>query len=158
MTYNIKDTFALIGFIVCAQAAGIIGSLFTMSAIGGWYTTLIRPELAPPNWIFGPVWITLYALMGIAAFLVWRKSRRFNTALGIFVVQLVLNSLWSIIFFGMGELGVAFAEIILLWLAIVATIVAFWKISCTAAWLLAPYLLWVSFAAYLNFAFWTLNV
>ncbi len=158
MTYNIKDTFALIGFIVCAQAAGIIGSLFTMSAIDGWYTTLIRPELAPPNWIFGPVWITLYTLMGIAAFLVWRKNRRCSMALGIFTVQLILNSLWSIIFFGMGALGVAFAEIVLLWLAIVATILAFWKISRTAAWLLAPYLLWVSFAAYLNFAFWTLNV
>lgn len=158
MTYQIKDTLTLIGFIVFAQAAGIIGSLFTMSAIDGWYATLIRPELAPPNWVFGPVWITLYALMGIAAFLVWRKDRHLNKALILFVLQLVLNSLWSIIFFGMQALGAAFVEIVFLWLAVIATIIAFQKISRTAAWLLVPYILWVSFAAYLNFAFWTLNV
>jgi len=158
MTHQIKDTLALIGFIVFAQAAGIIGSLFTMSAIDGWYATLIRPELAPPNWVFGPVWVTLYLLMGIAAFLVWRKDRRLNKALILFVLQLVLNSLWSIIFFGMQALGAAFVEIVFLWLAIIATIIAFQKISRTAAWLLVPYILWVSFAAYLNFAFWTLNV
>ena len=129
-----------------------------MSAIDGSYATLVRPELAPPNWVFGPVWVTLYMLMGIAAFLVWRKDRRLNKALILFVLQLVLNSLWSIIFFGMQALGAAFVEIVFLWLAIVATIVAFQKISRPAALLLIPYILWVSFAAYLNFAFWTLNV
>lgn len=158
MTYQIKDIFALIGFIGFSQAAGIVGSFFTMSAIDGWYATLIRPEFAPPNWIFGPVWIMLYTLMGIAAFLVWRKDRRAHVALGLFMFQLVLNTFWSIIFFGMQALGLAFFEIILLWAAIIATIVAFRKISQPAAWLLVPYLLWVSFAACLNFAFWTLNI
>ena len=145
----------LLTAIVISEAAGIIGSLFTASAIPGWYASLIKPQLAPPNWVFGPVWTTLYALMGIAAFLVWKRGlerREVKTALAIFVGQLALNTLWSIIFFGLKNPGAAFIEIILLWLAILATIIAFAKISKPAAWLLVPYLLWVSFAGYLNYA------
>ena len=157
---TLPNPLKLLTAIVISEAAGIIGSLFTASAIPGWYASLIKPQLAPPNWVFGPVWTTLYALMGIAAFLVWKRGlerREVKTALAIFVGQLALNTLWSIIFFGLKNPGAAFIEIILLWLAILATIIAFAKISKPAAWLLVPYLLWVSFAGYLNYAIWALN-
>lgn len=146
--------------IVVSELAGIIGSVFTMPSIAGWYATLTKPELAPPNWVFGPVWTTLFAFMGIAAFLVWRKGldrRDVKIALGIFLGQLALNTLWSIIFFGLQSPAGACVEIIFLWLAILATIIAFAKISKPAAWLLVPYILWVSFAAYLNYSIWMLN-
>lgn len=146
------------------QLAGLIGSLFTMPVIPGWYASLARPELAPPNWIFGPVWTTLFVLMGIALYLVWRTKpllpaarTRKHHALIIFGTQLILNTLWSIIFFGLQSPGGALIEIVFLWLAIVATIITFAKISRPAAWLLAPYILWVSFASYLNYAIWILN-
>lgn len=153
--------------------AGGIGSVFTASAIPTWYATLARPELSPPNWIFGPVWTTLYIMMGVAVWLVWNRrdntspamKRSIHIALILFIVQLILNTLWSIIFFGspslniygINNIGIAFIEIILLWLAIAATIFAFAKISKTAAWLLVPYIVWVSFASYLTYAIWTLN-
>ncbi len=152
-----KDWLALVGFIALSEAAGIIGSMFTAPSITGWYATLVKPEIAPPNWIFGPVWTTLFLLMGIAAFLVWRTRRNTKMALGLFGLQLALNVLWSLLFFGLHNPGAALAEIIFLWLAIVATIVAFAKISKPAAWLLAPYIAWVSFAGYLNFLLWSLN-
>jgi len=143
-----------------AELAGIIGSVFTTPSITGWYAGIIKPALNPPAWIFGPVWTTLFALMGIAAFLVWKKGlerRDVKIALGIFAGQLVLNTLWSIIFFGLHSPGGALVEIVFLWLAILATIIAFYKISRPAAWLLIPYIAWVSFAAYLNFTIWMLN-
>ncbi len=155
-----RNWLALFGFIVLSQMAGLIGSLFTMPAIDGWYAALARPELAPPNWVFAPVWTTLFVFMGIAAFIVWRKGterREVKVGLKIFFLQLVLNTLWSIIFFGLQSPGAAFVEILFLWVAILATIVAFAKVSRPAAWLLAPYLAWVSFAAYLNFMIWRLN-
>lgn len=150
----------LVGFIALSQGAGLVGSFFTAPAINNWYATLARPEFAPPNWVFGPVWTTLYLLMGVAAFLVWQKGTRrteVRVALGIFLLQLVLNTLWSILFFGLQSPGGAFIEIIFLWLAIAATIGAFARVSKPAAWLLAPYIAWVSFAAYLNYALWVLN-
>jgi tryptophan-rich sensory protein len=146
--------------IIVSELAGIIGSVFTSPNIAGWYNTLQKPELAPPNWVFGPLWTTLFALMGIAAFLIWRKGldkRGVKIALGIFIGQLVLNTLWSIIFFGQQSPGGAFIEIIILWLAIVATIIAFARISKLAAWLLVPYIAWVTFATYLNHSIWMLN-
>lgn len=155
-----KDWSILAGFILLSEAAGIIGSLFTAPSIPAWYATLARPALNPPSWVFGPVWTTLFALMGIAAFLVWRAGwhrKEVKIALGIFLVQLVFNTLWSIIFFGLHNPGAAFAEIVALWLAIVSTIVLFARISKPAAWLLAPYIAWVSFAAYLNYMLWMLN-
>ncbi len=157
---KISNPIKLIIAVVVSELAGIIGSVFTVPAIPMWYATLVKPALNPPAWIFGPVWTTLYALMGVAAFLVWKKGwekKEVKTALGIFGIQLVLNTLWSVIFFGLHSPGVALVDIIFLWLAILATIVAFAKISRAAAWLLAPYILWVSFAVYLNYSIWVLN-
>jgi len=157
---NFYAPFKLIGFIALAELAGIVGAIFTTPAIPKWYAELVKPEVAPSNWIFGPVWTTLFALMGIAAFLVWQKGiqrKEVKIALGIFLSQLILNTLWSVIFFGWQNPGAAFVEIIFLWLAILATIIAFAKISPQAAWLLVPYILWVSFAGYLNYTIWILN-
>jgi tryptophan-rich sensory protein len=155
-----KEFFQLSLAIIICEAAGAIGSVFTAPAIKAWYATLIRPEIAPPNWIFAPVWTALFALMGAAVFLVWNKGRKkahAKVALIIFGIQLVLNIVWSMIFFGMHNPGGSLIEIIFLWLAIAATICAFARISKSAAWLLAPYILWVSFAAYLNYSFFILN-
>lgn len=162
---KINNTFKLIIAIVVSELAGIIGSVFTAPSIAGWYAGIVKPAINPPAWVFGPVWTTLFALMGIAAFLVWSsytrasadKKKGVKVALILFGGQLVLNTLWSIIFFGLHSPGGAFIEIVFLWLAIIATIVAFAKISKPAAWLLLPYILWVSFAMYLNYAIWALN-
>ena len=158
---RINNFLKLVIAIMVSECAGVIGSFFTMPAIqSGWYTGLVKPALNPPAWVFGPVWTTLFALMGISAFLIWKKGldrRDVKIALGIFLGQLVLNTLWSIIFFGLHSPGGALVEIAFLWLAILATIVTFYKISKPAAWLLLPYILWVSFAMYLNYAIWILN-
>lgn len=157
---KLSDVFKLVLAIVVAELAGIIGSVFTASSIPTWYATLAKPELAPPNWVFGPVWTTLFALMGIAAFLVWKKGwerKEVKVALSVFLGQLILNTLWSIIFFGLQSPASALIEIFILWLAILLTIIVFARISKPAAWLLVPYLLWVSFATYLNYAIWMLN-
>lgn len=150
---------ALIAIFIC-QLAGIIGAVFTTSAIPTWYTTLERPIFNPPNWVFGPVWTLLYTMMGISLYLVWRQrneSKLVQTALSWFAGQLALNSLWSIVFFGQKNLWGAFIVIILLWGLIFKTIRQFWPISRPAAWLLIPYLAWVSFATMLNFAYALLN-
>lgn len=162
-----KKTLELVIFVGLSELAGIVGSVFTMPQIDGWYATLAKPALTPPAWVFAPVWSTLFLLMGIAAFLVWdnyslpRTNRRivFTWKLGIwlFFLQLILNMLWSFIFFGMQNPFAAFVEILFLWMTIFAMLVAFAKISKAAAWLLAPYILWVSFAAYLNYSLWMLN-
>jgi|SRR3989344_8782556 len=155
-----KDTLKLISAIIICELAGIIGSIFTFSAIPTWYATLTKPALNPPSWIFGPVWTTLYALMGIAAFLVWKKGwnrKDVRKALSVFSLQLILNASWSIVFFGLHSPGWALVNIILMWLAIVWTMILFYKISKPAMWLLVPYILWVSFASYLNYAIWVLN-
>jgi benzodiazapine receptor len=149
----------LISVIIC-ECAGLIGSIFTTGAIPTWYASLQKPAFTPPNWLFAPAWTTLYLLMGIAAFLIWRKgldSRQVRTALIIFTVQLVLNILWSIFFFGLESPLSGLIVILLLWLAILITILVFRKISPAAAWLLVPYILWVSFATALNASIWVLN-
>ena len=149
----------IIAIVVCELAGGI-GSLFTISAISTWYTTLAKPSLNPPGWIFGPVWTTLYLLMGIAAFLVWNKGwdrKDVRKALGVFLLQLVLNAIWSIIFFGLHSPLWAFVDLVAMWLAIFWTMTLFYKISKPAMWLLLPYILWVSFAGYLNYSIWILN-
>ena len=146
--------------IAVSEFAGIVGSFFTMPSIRVWYADLIKPTINPPAWIFGPVWTTLFLLMGIAAFLIWMedpKRKDVRIALAIFALQLILNISWSIIFFGLHSPGAALIEIIFLWLSILATIIAFYKILKTAAWLLTPYLAWVSFAALLNYLIWRLN-
>lgn len=150
----------VIFFIVLCELIGLVGSLFTFPSITTWYATLVKPELAPPNWVFGPVWTALYAFMGIAAFLIWEKGterREVRIALGIFVAQLILNTLWTIIFFGLHSPAGAFVEIVILWLTILATIITFGRISKPAAWLLIPYIAWVTFADYLNYSIWQLN-
>ena len=155
-----NNFFKLVIAIVLSECAGIIGSVFTTPSIAGWYAGLAKPALNPPAWVFAPVWTTLFALMGIAAFLIWQKGlNRKDTkiALGVFACQLVLNTCWSIIFFGMHNIGGALIEITILWLAIAATIFVFAKISKPAAWLLVPYILWVSFAGYLNYSLWFLQ-
>ena len=155
-----NNTIKLIIAIVISELAGIIGSIFTVSAIPNWYATLAKPTFNPPSWIFGPVWTTLYALMGIAAFLVWKKGldrRDVRKALLVFGLQLVLNASWSIVFFNLESPAWALINVIALWLAIIWTMVLFYKISKPTIWLLLPYILWVSFAAYLNYSIWTLN-
>lgn len=147
-------------FILISQTAGIIGSIFTSSSIADWYVNVNKPSFNPPNWIFGPVWITLYTLMGIASYLIWKarkKNLQTKTALIIYAVHLVLNVLWSIIFFGLRNPGMAFVEIIILLIMILATMYWFFKINKTAFYLFVPYLLWVSFASVLNFYIWKLN-
>ncbi|HYD93211.1 MAG TPA: TspO/MBR family protein [Candidatus Paceibacterota bacterium] len=154
-----KDFLALVIFVLISQGAGLLGSFFTASAIDSWYASLVLPAVAPPNWVFGPVWTLLYLFMGIALWLVWRKRAEKKTylAYSLFGIQLILNTLWSYIFFGLQNPAAAFIEIIILWIAILGTVVVFTKASRTAGILLAPYLLWVTFAAYLNLQIWQLN-
>jgi len=155
-----KKALRLVIFVLICESAGIIGSVFTTPSIPGWYAGLAKPPFNPPNWIFGPVWITLYALMGIAAFLIFEKGigkKEVRKALAVFAAQLVLNSLWSIVFFGAHQILGAAVLILLLWAMILATIRLFRRISGTAAGLLIPYLLWVSFATVLNISLYGLN-
>jgi len=152
--------FKLLIAIAVSEITGVIGSVFTVSAIPTWYATLAKPALTPPSWVFGPVWTALYALMGIAAFLVWNNGlgrKDVRKALSVFGIQLVLNALWSIVFFNLQSPGWALVNIALMWLAIVCTMILFYKISKPAMWLLVPYILWVSFALYLNYSIYILN-
>jgi len=149
----------IISIVIC-NSAGFIGAIFTTSAIPIWYNSLEKPSFSPPNWVFGPVWTTLYTLMGISAYLVWRQginNSQVKTALIIFGVQLFLNAIWSPIFFGLRALFAALVVIVILWIAILLTIFAFYKISTVAAVLLIPYILWVSLATILNYSLWVLN-
>jgi translocator protein len=133
---------------------------FTSSGVNGWYAAANKPWFNPPNWLFAPVWTCLYIMMGIALFLIWKSSADKTvkqTAIILFAVQLTLNFFWSFIFFKTQQLGWAFAEIIALCVMILLTILWFGKISSTAAWLLVPYISWVSFASVLNYALWKLN-
>lgn len=156
-----KTKTQLLGFAawltLCFTVAAI-GSVASVQA-GSFYAQLVRPAWAPPAEVFGPVWTVLYALMGIAAWLVWRVGgcRAARLALTLFIVQLAVNALWSWLFFGWRLGGLAFADIVLLWALLVATVIAFWQVRPLAGVLLAPYLLWVSFAAALNYAVWQLN-
>lgn len=148
----------VIAILVC-QLAGLAGAIYTSGSLTTWYATLAKPLFNPPNWIFAPVWITLFLLMGISFWLIWQKEKKknINTAFVFFSIQLVLNAMWSAFFFGMQNPLYALIDIALLWLAILATILSFWKISKSASCLLVPYILWVTFAAVLNFYIWRLN-
>jgi benzodiazapine receptor len=150
----------LVVSIVACLAAGAIGSIFTRSAIPTWYATLQKPVFSPPNWLFAPVWTLLYILMGIAAFLVWRKgleNRQVRIALIFFLIQLVLNASWSVVFFGLESPLYGLIVISILWVAILVTVTKFFKISRAASMLMWSYLLWVTFAAVLNSSIWLLN-
>lgn len=155
-----KDIFKLVASLVACQCAGLIGSIFTKPAIPTWYATLEKPFFTPPNWLFAPAWITLYVLMGIAAFLIWRKGLNregVKPALLIFLVQLALNALWSVVFFGFKSLLGGVIVIAVLWVAILFTILKFFHLSNAAGALLLPYILWVSFATALNISVLVLN-
>lgn len=189
---KLNNFLKLIITIAVSEAAGIIGSFFTISAIAdpstgsgqqAWYAELVKPALNPPSWIFVPVWIALYFLIGVSLFLVWKNNWKIKNliledrpkawnawserlwvgdlnkenAIAVFGVQYILNISWSLVFFGLHLPSAAFFEILMLWVAIIFTIINFYRISKPAAYLLAPYLLWVSFAAYLNYSIWMLN-
>ena len=154
------DIVKLIVSIVACEGAGGIGSVFTRKAIATWYATLKKPAFTPPNSVFGPIWITLYALMGVAVFTVWREGlaqEGVEIAFIVFWVQLVLNILWSAIFFGRRSPLGGMIVILLLWAAIIVTIIRFFAVSNVAGGLLIPYLVWVSIAANLNVRIWLLN-
>lgn len=148
-----------LSIIVC-ELVGVVGSVFTAPAIGTWYAGLNKPSFNPPNWLFGPVWTSLYFIMGVSAYLVWSKSQQkpgVKTAMLMFLVQLVLNAAWTPIFFGLRHPEAALVVIVAMWFAILATILSFRKVSVIAAALLLPYIAWVSFAAALNAAIAALN-
>jgi translocator protein len=151
--------YKLILALVITLSVGGIAGYATANAIGGWYATLVKPSFNPPNNIFAPVWTLLYIMMGIALYLIWKQpvSKKRNIALLFFGIQLFLNFWWSILFFNYHQLGWAFVEIIAMWVFIIVTIFAFAPLSKTAAWLLVPYVSWVSFASILNYAIWRLN-
>jgi benzodiazapine receptor len=151
----------LIGWVLLCEAAGGIGSIFTRDSLKDWYPTLEKPSFTPPSWVFGPVWTLLYALMGASLYMAGRQrvddGSVVQVSRALFGIQLVLNVLWSYVFFKRRSPGWAVVEIGFLWAAIVATTLAFSKISRMAALLLLPYLLWTSFAAALNYRIWRLN-
>jgi len=178
-----KNIFKFIISVILCQLAGLVGSIFTTPAIGSWYAFLNKPSFTPPGSFIGVVWIILFFLMGISLYLVWSKNwqvavpveaqtkkawNRFSeklwsgnwreeNAILIFILQLVLNILWSVIFFGLKLPGLAFFELLALWFAILYTIVNFYRISKPASYLLLPYIAWVSFAGFLNFTIWRMN-
>lgn len=170
-----KQILKLIVSILVCQMAGAVGWLFTSDSVVTWHPMLNKPSFNPPAWIFGPVWTTLYLMMGIALFLIWNSDKKHGfltglisrffhkdsgkeTAIKLFMVQLVLNALWSVIFFGMQQPGFAFLEILFLFTFIALTFLSFWKQNKAAGLLMLPYLYWVGFATVLNFAIWQLNI
>ena len=156
-----KDIVKLLVSVIVCLAAGFIGSIFTNASIPTWYAALKKPSFAPPNWVFAPVWTALFVLMGIAAYLVWRHGLNtpiVKTALIIFIVQLIFNMLWSLVFFALKSPLFGFVVIIILWFLILATIIYFSNVSKLAGILLVPYIAWVSFATILNFMLWRLNI
>lgn len=157
---KIKNIKLLFLTILLSQMAGVVGSVATVSAIPTWYADLVKPSFSPPNYLFGPVWITLYTLMGIAWYLVWikgTKNKENKFAVKLFGAHLVINALWSLIFFGLKDLGLAFIVIVVLWIMIGYLIKIFYRIDKRAGQLLLPYWAWVSFASLLNFSIFWLN-
>jgi len=157
---GVIEILKLVVSVSICQFAGFIGTVFTTPSIPTWYATLNKPFFTPPSWLFAPVWITLYTLMGISAFLVWRKGlsdQHVRKASIVYAVQLILNVLWSGVFFGFRSILAGLIVIVILWIAILLTILNFHKISTTAGLLLIPYILWVSVAASLNFSVLILN-
>jgi tryptophan-rich sensory protein len=155
-----NNTLKLIIAIAIPLAVGGISGFFTVTGVESWYQTINKPSWNPPGWIFGPVWTTLYAMMGIALFLIWKSDSSDmlkKTAIALFAVQLILNFFWSFIFFDQHQIGWALVEIIVMWVFILLTIFAFGNVSKLAAWLLVPYISWVSFATILNYTIWKMN-
>ena len=153
---DISSILVLVGFVGACFLAAVTGAMFPP---GDWYERLAKPSWRPPNWLFAPTWTVIYLTIAVSGWMVWRKSGFAGAALplAIYLLQLVLNAAWTPIFFGLRRPALAFFEIIMLWLSIVATIATFHSHSVAAAWLLLPYLAWVMFAAALNFTIWRLN-
>ena len=159
ISYVQKVLKFIISIIIC-QSAGIFGSLFTFDSISDWYVTLEKPAFAPPNWIFGPVWITLYFLMGLSLYIVWKdelKSKTRNAFFVVFGIQLILNALWSFLFFGLRSPFLGLLDIVLLDIMVIVTIIYAKSISKLAMILLIPYLIWIVFASYLNYVIFLVN-
>ncbi len=154
-----KQAAKLIASLLLPLAVGGIAGIFTAEAIPGWYATLNKPSFSPPNWVFGPVWTTLYIAMGISFFMIWNMdaSKARNQAIGVFMVQLFLNFCWSFFFFHFKMIGIALFDIVALWIMIVVMISQFYRLKPLAAFINIPYLLWVSFATALNAAYFLLN-
>ncbi len=152
-----RETIVLVGFVAACFAVAASGALVTGPAVASWYQGVIKPSFNPPAWVFGPVWTLLYALMGWAAFLAWRRAGLRSRPLALFAAQLTFNGLWSPVFFGLGRPGAALLVIVALWLVIAWTLIEFWRVERWAGALFVPYLAWVSFAAVLNAAIWRLN-
>jgi tryptophan-rich sensory protein len=156
----VNNALKLVVAVALPLLVGGLSGAVTARSVATWYPTLVKPSFNPPPWIFGPVWTVLYVAMGVAAFLVWRRGLAVDgvrAALVLFLVQLALNGLWTLLFFGLRSPAWAFAEILVLWLLIGATTWAFWRVSPTAGALMLPYWAWVSFATVLNGAIWRLN-
>lgn len=155
-----NNAVKLVVAVAVPLAVGALSGFATARGVSTWYPTLVKPSFNPPAWVFGPVWTVLYIMMGVAAFVIWKtglETDGVKLALTLFAVQLALNGLWSILFFGMRSPGLALVEIVLLWLAIVGTIWSFWRVEPLAGVLLLPYWAWVSFASVLNGSLWWLN-
>jgi tryptophan-rich sensory protein len=154
-----RDLVGFIAILALCLAASAVGGAATASSVGTWYQTLAKPAFNPPNWIFAPVWTALYFMMAIAAWRVWRRDglTGARAEATLFALQLVLNMVWSILFFGLRSTGAAMVEIFVLLLAILATTVVFWQRDRVAGMLFIPYAVWVAFAAVLNVALWRLN-
>ncbi len=155
---DIQRARRLIAALVIPQLAGFLGALFTAPAIPSWYAGLNKPWFVPPSWLFAPVWTALFLLMGLSLFLVWEKGDKgFRLAVSVFGVQLVLNIMWSAVFFGLRSPFLGLLEIAALWVAIAVNIAVFWRIRKASGYLLVPYIIWVSLAALLNYNIWILN-
>lgn len=158
--FSWKQAGLAVLFILVCQAAGAIGALTTDTGESSWYAGLEKPAFNPPGWVFGPVWTTLYTLMGIAAFVVWRAGTdrpEVRRALGLFAAQLVLNAVWTPVFFGAESIVGGAVVIVVLLVVLALTVRAFFRVSTVAGWLLVPYLLWIAFATLLNLSIWALN-
>ncbi len=151
-----RQVLVLLGFLLATFAVAAISGASTSGAVRSWYLTIAKPAWNPPSSVFGPVWTILYATMAVAAWLVWRRAG-WGGALAFFGVQLAFNAAWSPLFFGLHRIDWALVDIVALWVTIVATTVAFWRVTPAAGWLFVPYLLWVSFAMVLNFTIWRMN-
>ena len=157
---SLSSVIKLVVSVLACLAAGGIGSLFTYKAIPAWYRGLMKPRYTPPNWAFGPIWTSLYILMGVSVFLIWNRGLAIHGAtfaFTLFWIQLVVNVIWSVIFFGVKSKGGGVTTIIVLWLLILATTVSSFRVSAWSGGLLLPYIAWVSIASYLNIGIWLIN-
>lgn len=158
---SLKNLLVLFGFVVVTFLIGGAGSIFTSASLDGWYDQIIKPSWVPPSFVFPIVWPILYGMMGVSAYIIWRKrddGHSFCCSLVYYWVHVFFNFLWSYIFFGMRDIGLALSEIIVLWAMIGGLIIVFWRIDKVAGSLLIPYFAWVTFAMYLNYTIWQLNL